>query len=91
VNAALQDFWNGLGVTLVDFKLEFGRFSSGQLLLADEITPDGSRLWDSKTKQKLDKDVFRRDLGDLSDTYRQLYSRVFGHGVPPASAGAGPQ
>ena len=84
VNAALQDFWNGLGVTLVDFKLEFGRFSTGQLLLADEITPDGSRLWDSKTKQKLDKDVFRRDLGDLSDTYRQLYSRVFGHGVDAA-------
>jgi phosphoribosylaminoimidazole-succinocarboxamide synthase len=84
VNRVLQDFWSGLGITLVDFKIEFGRYGKGQLLLADEITPDGSRLWDTKTKKKLDKDVFRRDLGDLSDTYRELYARVFGHGVGAA-------
>jgi phosphoribosylaminoimidazole-succinocarboxamide synthase len=81
VNAGLQTFWADLGVTLVDFKLEFGRAASGQLLLADEITPDGSRLWDARTGEKLDKDVFRRDLGDLGDTYRALYARVFGRAL----------
>lgn len=88
VNGALQRFWDGLGVTLVDFKLEFGRHRSGAILLADEITPDGSRLWEKATGRKLDKDVFRWDLGDLSDTYRDLYTRVFGEGLHP---GAGPQ
>lgn len=82
VNASLQDFWKELDVTLVDFKLEFGRALApdrrGQILLADEITPDGSRLWEKGTMRKLDKDVFRRDLGDLGDTYRELFSRVFG-------------
>lgn len=78
VNQALCAFWDGLGVTLVDFKLEFGRHSSGAILLADEITPDGSRLWEKGTNRKLDKDVFRWDLGSLTDTYRELYQRVFG-------------
>lgn len=77
VNAELQAFWDGLGVELVDFKLEFGRVN-GAVVLADEITPDGSRLWERATGRKLDKDVFRRDLGDLSETYRELYQRVFG-------------
>lgn len=77
VNDALRAFWGGLGVDLVDFKLEFGRFE-GAVLLADEITPDGSRLWEKGTGRKLDKDVFRRDLGDLTETYRALYARVFG-------------
>jgi len=77
VNEALRAFWGGLGVDLVDFKLEFGRFE-GAVLLADEITPDGSRLWERGTGRKLDKDVFRRDLGDLTETYRALYARVFG-------------
>ncbi len=79
VNDALRAFWSSLGVTLVDFKLEFGRFE-GAVLLADEITPDGSRLWDATTGARLDKDVFRRDLGDLSETYRALHARVFGEG-----------
>jgi phosphoribosylaminoimidazole-succinocarboxamide synthase len=77
VNRELQAFWNGLGVELVDFKLEFGRYR-GAVVLADEITPDGSRLWERATGRKLDKDVFRRDLADLGDTYRELYRRVFG-------------
>ena len=54
----------------MDFKLEFGRVNPGTLVLADEITPDGSRLWERETGRKLDKDVFRWDLGDLSETYR---------------------
>lgn len=77
VHAVLRAFWNGLGIDLVDAKYEFGR-KDGALLLADELTPDGARLWDAKTGQKLDKDVFRRDLGDLGDTYRALAARVFG-------------
>lgn len=81
VNETLRAFWDGLGITLVDFKLEFGRHASGAILLADEITPDGSRLWEKGTNRKLDKDVFRRDLGSLSDTYRELYQRVFGEGL----------
>jgi len=78
VNRVLCKFWSDLGVTLVDFKIEFGRASSGQVLLADEITPDGCRLWETATGRKLDKDVFRRDIGDLGDTYREVYQRVFG-------------
>lgn len=77
VNDVLQKFWGELNVDLVDFKLEFGRFN-GAVMLADEITPDGSRLWERGTGRKLDKDVFRRDLADLGDTYRELYQRVFG-------------
>ncbi len=84
VNSVLQAFWNELGIDLVDFKLEFGRVSIGSataVVLADEITPDGSRLWERSTGRHLDKDVFRRDLGDLSETYRELYKRVFGKTV----------
>ncbi len=77
VNDALLTFWGALGIDLVDFKLEFGR-TGGAVLLADEITPDGSRLWERGTGRHLDKDVFRRDLGSLTDTYRELYQRVFG-------------
>ena len=81
INTMLQAFWSGLDVTLVDFKLEFGRYGAGRILLADEITPDGSRLWEKGTQRRLDKDVFRRDLGDLSETYRELFARVFGHSL----------
>ncbi len=80
VNDVLRAFWDGLGVELVDFKLEFGRVG-GRVVLADEITPDGSRLWERATGRKLDKDVVRRDLGDLGDTYRELYRRVFGESL----------
>ncbi|MDP2310084.1 MAG: phosphoribosylaminoimidazolesuccinocarboxamide synthase [Pseudomonadota bacterium] len=77
VNDVLKAFWDARGIDLIDFKLEFGR-AGGAILLADEITPDGSRLWERGTGRHLDKDVFRRDLGDLGDTYRELYQRVFG-------------
>ncbi len=78
VNDVLKGFWGEIGVQLVDFKLEFGRAADGRILLADEITPDGSRLWEEGSGRRFDKDVFRRDLGDLGDTYRALFARVFG-------------
>jgi phosphoribosylaminoimidazole-succinocarboxamide synthase len=77
INTMLLTFWAKVNVDLVDFKLEFGRLN-GRIVLADEITPDGSRLWEKGTRRRFDKDVFRRDLGDLSVTYHQLYKRIFG-------------
>ena len=77
INERMLAFWSNLNVDLVDFKLEFGRLN-GRIVLADEITPDGSRLWEKGTRRRFDKDVFRRELGDLSDTYKQLYERMFG-------------
>lgn len=78
VNEVLTGFFNEIGVILVDFKLEFGRDDQGNVLLADEISPDTCRLWDSETKQKLDKDVFRRGLGQLTDAYQIILSRLGG-------------
>lgn len=78
VNDALKEFWNSVGVTLVDFKLEFGRLPDGTVILADEISPDTARLWDSKTGEKLDKDRFRRDLGGVEDAYQEVLRRVLG-------------
>ena len=79
VNDYLRAFWSDLGIDLVDFKLEFGR-DDGRVVLADEITPDGSRLWERGTGRHFDKDVFRKDLGDLTETYRALQARIFGEG-----------
>lgn len=79
INEELKAFWASCGVTLVDFKLEFGRLSDGTIVLADEISPDTCRLWDSKTKEKLDKDRFRRDLGGVEDAYREIMSRLEEH------------
>ncbi len=76
VNRIMSDFFDKLGVTLVDFKLEFGKTSDGELLLADEISPDTCRFWDKKTGKKLDKDRFRRDLGDVEEAYTEMLSRV---------------
>ena len=76
VNDLLQAFWNSCGVTLVDFKLEFGRLSDGTIVLADEISPDTCRLWDAKTGEKLDKDRFRRDLGGVEDAYSEVMRRL---------------
>lgn len=76
VNAFLQDFWKEAGVTLVDFKLEFGKLPDGTIVLADEISPDTCRLWDSKTKEKLDKDRFRRDLGGVEEAYQEIMKRL---------------
>ena len=76
VNTVLSSFFQELGILLVDFKLEFGKLPDGEILLADEISPDTCRLWDSKTKEKLDKDVFRRDLGNLTDAYEKIYAMI---------------
>ena len=79
VNDVLKAFWAGCGVTLVDFKLEFGRLSDGTIVLADEISPDTCRLWDSDTHEKLDKDRFRRDLGGVEDAYQEIMRRLREH------------
>ncbi|MGP4080083.1 phosphoribosylaminoimidazolesuccinocarboxamide synthase [Pseudalkalibacillus sp. R45] len=76
VNEVLVPYFKKLNIDLVDFKLEFGIGSDGVVLLADEISPDTCRLWDSDTKEKLDKDVFRRDLGSLTETYAKLLERL---------------
>lgn len=78
VNSVLQPIFDEVGVILVDFKLEFGRDKDGNVLLADEISPDTCRLWDAETKQKLDKDVFRRDLGNLTEVYEIILARLGG-------------
>jgi phosphoribosylaminoimidazole-succinocarboxamide synthase len=78
INEILRPFFEEIDVILVDFKLEFGRDENGHVLLADEISPDTCRLWDAKTKQHLDKDVFRRDLGDLTEVYKIILSRLGG-------------
>lgn len=78
INDVLIGFFQEIGVDLVDFKIEFGRDENGEILLADEISPDTCRLWDKETKQKLDKDVFRRNLGNLTDAYELILSRLGG-------------
>ncbi len=75
INDILKDFLQSRNIVLVDFKLEFGR-SGDQILLADEISPDTCRFWDSSTKEKLDKDRFRRDLGNVEEAYWEIYRRV---------------
>ena len=82
VNDALVPFFADRGLVLVDFKLEFGVDADGRLLLADEISPDTCRLWDVESGQRLDKDRFRRDLGDVQEAYREVARRV----VPEAAA-----
>ena len=76
VNRELQKLWSECGVTLVDFKLEFGRLSDGTIVLADEISPDTCRLWDRATGEKLDKDRFRRDLGGVEEAYQTIMERL---------------
>lgn len=76
INEVLKAFWLSAGVTLVDFKLEFGRLPDGTLVLADEISPDTSRLWDVKTHEKLDKDRFRRDMGGVEEAYAEIMKRM---------------
>ena len=76
VNAELKKIWEERGVTLVDFKLEFGKLSDGSIVLADEISPDTCRLWDSSTGKKLDKDRFRRDLGGVEEAYKEIMGRL---------------
>ncbi|RGR83886.1 phosphoribosylaminoimidazolesuccinocarboxamide synthase [Heyndrickxia coagulans] len=78
VNESLTALFAEIGVRLVDFKLEFGRGRDGGILLADEISPDTCRLWDRVTNEKLDKDVFRRDLGSLTEVYQEILNRLRG-------------
>ncbi len=78
VNDIMKAFFKGLKVDLVDFKLEFGRTSGGTIILADEISPDTCRFWDSETHEKLDKDRFRRDLGGVEDAYKEMMKRILG-------------
>ncbi len=79
INDFLKAFWSERGVTLVDFKLEFGRLPDGKIILADEISPDTCRLWDSATGEKLDKDRFRRDLGGVEEAYSEIMKRLEEH------------
>lgn len=81
INEILKAFWAECGVTLVDFKLEFGKTSDGSIILADEISPDTCRLWDSATGEKLDKDRFRRDLGGVEEAYAEIMKRLVEHGA----------
>lgn len=76
INAALQKLFDKVGITLVDFKIEFGRTKDGHIILADEITPDTCRLWDTSTGERLDKDRFRRDMGHVIEAYEEIYSRL---------------
>ncbi|MCI9051062.1 MAG: phosphoribosylaminoimidazolesuccinocarboxamide synthase [Lachnospiraceae bacterium] len=75
VNEVLMKYFDSLGIELVDFKIEFGRYK-GQIILADEISPDTCRLWDKETHEKLDKDRFRRDLGNVEDAYQEVFRRL---------------
>ncbi len=75
INDLLSKFFGERGITLVDYKLEFGRFK-GEVLLADEITPDGCRLWEKGTNEKLDKDRFRQDLGGIEEAYEKVLNKV---------------
>jgi phosphoribosylaminoimidazole-succinocarboxamide synthase len=76
VNRILSEMFEGVGIRLVDFKLEFGKLPDGSLAVVDEITPDSMRLWDIKSGEKLDKDRFRFDLGDLLEGYRKVFDRM---------------
>ena len=78
VNDVLKAFFKGVQVDLVDFKLEFGRLADGTIVLADEISPDTCRFWDSVTHEKLDKDRFRRDLGNVEGAYAEMLRRILG-------------
>lgn len=78
VNEHLKQYLRARNVLLVDFKLEFGVTSSGELLLADEISPDTCRFWDADTKEKLDKDRFRRDMGNVREAYEEMLRRLGG-------------
>ncbi len=78
VDELLKEFFKGLGIDLVDFKLEFGRLPDGAIVLADEISPDTCRFWDSQTHEKLDKDRFRRDLGGVEEAYQEVMRRLRG-------------
>ena len=76
INDFLQGMFRGVGIKLIDFKVEFGKTSTNEIILADEISPDTCRLWDAKTEKKLDKDIFRNDLGNLIQGYQEVARRL---------------
>jgi len=78
INEILSEYLEQSGITLVDFKLEFGKLDNGDILLSDEISPDTCRFWDSTTKERMDKDRFRRDLGNIEEGYKKALERVLG-------------
>ncbi len=75
VNDVMREYFDSLGIELIDIKIEFGRYH-GQIILADEVSPDTCRLWDKETHEKLDKDRFRRDLGNVEDAYQEVFRRL---------------
>lgn len=76
VNDVMKEFFAGIGIKLIDFKIEAGRLPNGEIVLADEISPDTCRFWDAKTNEKLDKDRFRRDLGNVEEAYQEIFKRI---------------
>lgn len=76
VNEVLKEYFLGAGLKLIDFKVEFGKDADGNIILADEISPDTCRLWDVETNEKLDKDRFRRDMGNIEEAYNEVFSRL---------------
>lgn len=76
INDILKEFFKGVNIDLVDFKLEFGKLSDGTIVLADEISPDTCRFWDATTHEKLDKDRFRRDMGNVEEAYQEVFRRL---------------
>lgn len=76
INLLLTDLFSKMNIILVDFKIELGKTSEGEIVLADEISPDTCRLWDKDTMKKLDKDRFRRDLGEVTEAYQEIYNRL---------------
>lgn len=76
INDIMKEYFASIGVELIDFKLEFGKTATGEIVLADEISPDTCRFWDIKTHEKLDKDRFRRDLGGVEDAYAEMMKRT---------------
>lgn len=86
VNTVLSDYMRGIGIELIDFKLEFGRYQN-RILLADEVSPDTCRFWDTKTHEPLDIDCFRREIGDAGEAYRELLHRMSGYVYKTAKEG----
>lgn len=77
INLLMVEYFKNININLIDFKIEFGRLNTGEIILADEISPDTCRFWDNTTGEKLDKDRFRRDLGNVEEAYQEIYRRIF--------------
>lgn len=78
INDLLKEFFSKLNINLIDFKIEFGKLPNGEIVLADEISPDTCRFWDATTGEKLDKDRFRRDMGNVEEAYIEILNRIKG-------------